>query len=362
MATNLSSNKVKPAQNGAAKTNVSTKTVGNSASNKTATKTASATKSNGDASKQATPVVKPVVAAKPKTAAPVKPKADVKPVVKTATKPKVAPAATKPVVHAKATAPTKTAAVTSPAKTKVVASTTPSKTKTVVATTPAKTQVVATTAKPVPAKAPAQAVKKPVVQKVAPKKPVAKSASAPKPVTKPAASATTKPGTPAKATTAAKKPVAKPASAPKSVGAKPTVNTDENQTDKVLGAPGIGKTNVMSNLSSAFRRNVGMGFRIAALRLARGMTQEEMAKRLSVTRSAIAQWESDLAQMTSEHLKVMAKMFNVSHEFLYNGAIGSLTKTEFTLVSYFRTCSAADKAMIMNLLNRVRHTGNYTGK
>jgi len=342
MATNLSSNKVKPAQNGAAKTNVSTKTVGNSASNKTAaTKTASATKSNGDASKQATPVVKPVVAAKPKTAAPVKPKADVKPVVKTATKPKVAPAAAKPVTQAKA-APTKTAAVTAPAKTKVAASTTPSKTKT----------VVATTAKPVPVKAPAQAVKKPVVQNVAPKKPVAN----------PAASATTKTVAPAKAPTAAKKPVTvkkpvtKPASATKPVAAKPTVET-KDQTIKIQGAPGIGKTNAMSNLVDAFKRNVDMGVRIAALRLARGMTQEEMAKRLRVTRSAIAQWETDRTQQTEEHLRSIAKLFNVSYQFLFNGDIGSLTKTEFTLVSNFRTCSAADQAMVMKLVDRIRHTG-----
>ena len=51
-------------------------------------------------------------------------------------------------------------------------------------------------------------------------------------------------------------------------------------------------------------------------RKARGMTQEELAARLSISRQAVSKWETGTADPSTSNLLALAKLFGVSAEEL----------------------------------------------
>ena len=59
--------------------------------------------------------------------------------------------------------------------------------------------------------------------------------------------------------------------------------------------------------------------RIYDLRKARGMTQQELADRLNVSRQAVSRWEMGTAVPELEHLKNMAGIFAVTIDELVTG-------------------------------------------
>ena len=62
-----------------------------------------------------------------------------------------------------------------------------------------------------------------------------------------------------------------------------------------------------------------IGQRIKSLRLKYNMTGNELGDRLNVTRNAVSQWETDKRIPTSHMLSELAKLFNVSTDYLING-------------------------------------------
>ena len=56
--------------------------------------------------------------------------------------------------------------------------------------------------------------------------------------------------------------------------------------------------------------------RISELRLAKGMSQVELAKRLGVTKQSVSNWENDNIQPSIEMLKALSKVFSVSTDYL----------------------------------------------
>ena len=56
--------------------------------------------------------------------------------------------------------------------------------------------------------------------------------------------------------------------------------------------------------------------RIRALRLARGMSQVELANRLGVTKQSVSNWENDNIQPSIEMLKKLAAVFSVTTDYL----------------------------------------------
>lgn len=58
--------------------------------------------------------------------------------------------------------------------------------------------------------------------------------------------------------------------------------------------------------------NQTMGERISTLRKARGMTQEELAGQLYVSRTAISKWESDRGYPNIESIKAIAAFFSLT--------------------------------------------------
>lgn len=63
--------------------------------------------------------------------------------------------------------------------------------------------------------------------------------------------------------------------------------------------------------------NNDFGSRLRGLRKEAGLTQEELAYRLEVTRSTVANWERGLRSPSPETMRKLALLFNVSSDYLY---------------------------------------------
>ncbi|WP_298213954.1 helix-turn-helix domain-containing protein [Acidocella sp.] len=96
-----------------------------------------------------------------------------------------------------------------------------------------------------------------------------------------------------------------------------------------------------------------VGARIRALRLAANMTQDELAAKLSVSRSAIAQWETDRAGQIRENIEKIAKALNTSLGYLVSGETGSLTGDELALMRLYRACAPEDRRVLLLTARRL---------
>lgn len=96
-----------------------------------------------------------------------------------------------------------------------------------------------------------------------------------------------------------------------------------------------------------------VGSRIKALRRAANMTQDELAERLNVSRSAIAQWETDRTGQVRENMERIAKILNTSLGYLVSGETGSLTGDELALMRLYRACAAEDRRMLLLTARRL---------
>ena len=68
-----------------------------------------------------------------------------------------------------------------------------------------------------------------------------------------------------------------------------------------------------------FSKKMDMNESIKGMRKSRGMTQEQLAERLHVTRQAVSNWEQGKTQPDVETLSSMAEVFEVSVEELIYG-------------------------------------------
>ncbi|WP_298286655.1 helix-turn-helix domain-containing protein [Acidocella sp.] len=98
------------------------------------------------------------------------------------------------------------------------------------------------------------------------------------------------------------------------------------------------------------------GARIRALRLAANMTQGEFAAQLGVSRSAIAQWETDRAGQVRENMERIAKLLNTSLGYLVSGETGSLQGDELALIRLYRASSAEDRRILLQTARRLART------
>ena len=67
---------------------------------------------------------------------------------------------------------------------------------------------------------------------------------------------------------------------------------------------------------------MSIGSKLAQARRAVNLTQEQLAERLGVTRQAVSRWESDAAYPETDKIIRMAKLLNVSCDYLLRDDIG----------------------------------------
>ena len=93
-----------------------------------------------------------------------------------------------------------------------------------------------------------------------------------------------------------------------------------------------------------------LGEKIKDARIQNGLSQEELAVKLSVSRSAIAKWESDKGIPDITNLKAIAELFQVSVDYLIddNASIDKVVIREsIDLTKYGKGLKKAKKDRVM---------------
>jgi len=106
----------------------------------------------------------------------------------------------------------------------------------------------------------------------------------------------------------------------------------------------------------------GAGARIRAARQVAGLTQAELAAAVGVSRSAVAQWETERAGQVGVNLAKVAAVLRVSSEHLLRGSFPSEggasaeDASELALLRLFRVCHAEDRQILLRMASRfARH-------
>lgn len=68
--------------------------------------------------------------------------------------------------------------------------------------------------------------------------------------------------------------------------------------------------------------------KLASLRKAKGLSQLNLAEKVGVSRQAISRWEAGVAKPTTENLKSLGELFNVSLDYLLNDDASELVNEE----------------------------------
>jgi transcriptional regulator with XRE-family HTH domain len=101
-----------------------------------------------------------------------------------------------------------------------------------------------------------------------------------------------------------------------------------------------------------------VGGRIRALRRARGLTQDDLAAACGVSRSAVAQWETDRAGQLRGNITRIAEALGGSVEHILQGAAQPETATgdELAMLRLYRSCDQEDRAFLLRTAHKLaRH-------
>jgi transcriptional regulator with XRE-family HTH domain len=106
-----------------------------------------------------------------------------------------------------------------------------------------------------------------------------------------------------------------------------------------------------------------MGERIKILRKDSHITQEELAKVVGLKdRSSIANWEADRVTPDYEQLQKAAKFFNVTIDYIINGAknvaVAVFTQSDVTLIQKFHAMSSIGQKMILDMMDSIEKMEN----
>ena len=93
-----------------------------------------------------------------------------------------------------------------------------------------------------------------------------------------------------------------------------------------------------------------LGEKIREARKRCGLSQEQLAERMCVSRSAVAKWETDKGLPDVGNLKLLARLLNVSVDHLLDedsSAEGLVLREPYELASYGRGCKKVKKDRLM---------------
>jgi len=104
-----------------------------------------------------------------------------------------------------------------------------------------------------------------------------------------------------------------------------------------------------------------IGTRIRAARRNRGLTQDQLAERVGVSRSAVAQWETGRTGQVTGNLSRIAEVLDVNVEYMMSGddkrgAAEARQGDEMALLRLYRACEPEDRQMVLRTARRLaRH-------
>jgi hypothetical protein len=101
-----------------------------------------------------------------------------------------------------------------------------------------------------------------------------------------------------------------------------------------------------------------IGTRIRALRREKGITQDELADSVGVSRSAVAQWETGRAGQITGNLSRIADVLEINVEYLMYGddkqAPGEARQgDEMAILRLYRECAPEDRAILLQTARRL---------
>ncbi len=98
-----------------------------------------------------------------------------------------------------------------------------------------------------------------------------------------------------------------------------------------------------------------VGSRIRALRHSQGMTQEDLAAACDVSRSAVAQWETDRAGQLSGNITRIADALATTVEYLLQGERpqSDVTGDELALLRLYRACDPEDRSFLLRTAHKL---------
>jgi transcriptional regulator with XRE-family HTH domain len=91
-----------------------------------------------------------------------------------------------------------------------------------------------------------------------------------------------------------------------------------------------------------------MSSRIRKARKAKGYSQSEMARRLRITRSAVANWECGAKLPSSARLQALAMLTDVSFEWLATGRGSPTLMQDWTLAADVDIIDEPDERKLLN--------------
>jgi transcriptional regulator with XRE-family HTH domain len=98
-----------------------------------------------------------------------------------------------------------------------------------------------------------------------------------------------------------------------------------------------------------------VGARIRTLRRALGMTQDDLAAACEVSRSAVAQWETDRAGQLRGNISRIATALGANVETLLEGNRpgATLTGDELALLRLYRSCVDEDRSFLLRTARKL---------
>jgi transcriptional regulator with XRE-family HTH domain len=101
-----------------------------------------------------------------------------------------------------------------------------------------------------------------------------------------------------------------------------------------------------------------IGTRIRATRRERGLTQDDLADQVGVSRSAVAQWETGRTGQVTGNLSRIADALEVNVEYLMHGddkrAAGEVRQgDELALLRLYRECDPEDRQILLRTARRL---------
>lgn len=101
-----------------------------------------------------------------------------------------------------------------------------------------------------------------------------------------------------------------------------------------------------------------IGERIRQARQARGLTQEQLAEEVGVSRSAVAQWETGRAGQVTGNLTRIAEVLGTGMDQLTHGRVKPRsgppgTGDEVAMLRLYRECRSEDRQLLLRTARRL---------
>jgi transcriptional regulator with XRE-family HTH domain len=106
----------------------------------------------------------------------------------------------------------------------------------------------------------------------------------------------------------------------------------------------------------------GIGARIRDARTTRGMTQADLAQAVGVSRSAVAQWETDRAGQVTGNLARIADALRIPVDRLIGRDPGEAPAdaTEVAMLRLWRECDDADRQLLLQTALRLARARRHS--